>query len=190
MWDSFLENAKYFITDKKRHYKALYNRTVIKFKGGYDCACCGNKIPLKYTEIEGMVNNRRVAISVHMNAMYCKKCLLNKIESYFKMAKIYSKNNIGKTMSGIMKDKCDVFGNERYVIHGIMPYSNELAQKLDLDIRICLEWWNGFKISEQVFRTLLLMPSGRYKTSFIVHKNGKPYYCDANGVMIPTNGQI
>lgn len=168
------QHLKWFWWDVKRSIKNRFVQTKVKISGGYSCHCCGAKIPIYWTELNGNAFGRRFFMSNNSEHLYCNNCTLDRITEYFKRS---NKVTVGS---------CDWKKAEMPVISIITKYDDPLADELDLDVRFGGSWWNGHQacldVFEQALRTMPEDDFNGYTTSFSVYKNGTSYMVDKNGV--------
>jgi hypothetical protein len=137
-----------------------------KIQGGYPCEGCSNKVRFKNFEVSGPVGPLGTQLMlVNTGKLYCPRCLHDKIEEYFLRS------------DDVLLGKCDATGEDGILTIKIVWGSDELSKELGIDLRFGTSWWNGFNISRDAFKELL-METGYVKTSMIYHKTGLIEYSD------------
>lgn len=179
------QRLRWWSLNKKRAIENTMDRWKYKIRGGYKCEKCGKIIPLPGTEYRGMVNGQPMILSYYGDSPLCSECLFEKIFDYFCFAPI-RRSGLGEQFDEftvVSVEECSWYPDQHISIRGVMPYSNPTAQHLDLDIRIGMNYWNGFTASVKAIRELLLH-SGTYVTSTVRYEKGGSKYC-YRGIEIP-----
>jgi hypothetical protein len=138
-------------------------------------------LPIHYSEIRGKIHGRFMAISSSGDIL-CKHCLMEKIQLYFSQAPILADDEFFWSNGVRLNVECAVTGKIVPTVRSISKFQNPTAQRLGIDLRFCLEWWNGFDISQRVIEEFLMDPNSRYDTSYTISHDGVLYMCDRNGV--------
>ena len=161
--------------------RRVYAKMLYHLNGGYPCSSCGVILPIHYSEIRGKIHGRSMAISSSGDIL-CKHCLMEKIQLYFSQAPILADDEFFWSNGVRLDAECAVTGKIVPTVRTISKFQNPAAQRIGIDVRFCLEWWNGFDISQRVIEEFLMDPNSQYHTSYVVSHNGVLYMRDLNGV--------
>ena len=165
------------------HYfvRRVYAKMMYHLNGGYPCSNCGVILPIHYSEIRGKIHGRSMSIS-SSGDLLCKHCLMEKIQLYFSQAPILASDEQFWSNGVRLDVECAVTGKIVPTVRTISKFQNDTAKRLGINLRFCLEWWNGFDISQRVIEEFLMDPGSHYHTSHVVSHDGVLYMRDLNGV--------
>lgn len=184
------QHVTWFLGDMKRDFKKFLKRVEYHINGGYECECCGAKIPIHFSELRGFVNGKRMMMSVHSDKIFCKTCLREKIEIYFQ-----TQDECGNSDEDVyIADDCIINGTPCFfypeITRTVKTISNfgdnKLADELGLDIRFGSGWWNGHYASLRAFQEFLMDDKTKYSTSFVKIEKCGAFYVDRNGIKYDT----
>ena len=136
------------------------------------CACCGKRLHHTSTDIE-VTTPTRMKIS-NGKALWCQECIAKEVDT------VESRGLFNLSQDPEVSDKCDSCGEKT---RSYRFYSTE-----NIDLRFCLQWWNGFHICKPCITNCLR--NGNQTSSYFIASGTSLNKVGAYGLFLDENGKV